>query len=178
MGRSSFPRRIFLFCLLAIPPVPLITCLGASHSSFQQNADSSSMTSEVSLPVAKNAIFAELGGNGIALSLNYERFVIPNLAIRIGVGAGVYDFTIPFMVNWYQGSTAKELELGIGLVLLPVWSGSFGEQGSTLVALTVGLRHQPTAGGLMMRLSLTPFYDPSQNKYKVLWGGVSIGMAF
>lgn len=128
---------------------------------------------------ANNSIFGEAGGNGISFSINYERFVSCNFGLRVGYGAFYGAGTsIPFMANFYVGQTYK-LELGAGLVFLPLWNfdASFGKEKALVLTSTVGLRFQRSEGGVIVRLSLTPFFDPSRQQFK-LFGGLSVGIAF
>lgn len=53
----------------------------------------------------RNNIYLELGGNGIFLSLNYERKIIENANIYAHLGVGMYAIqptyvTIPFGINY------------------------------------------------------------------------------
>jgi hypothetical protein len=128
---------------------------------------------------ATNVVFGELAGNGILLSMNYEKLVSNRLGLRLGVGS-LYGFgtTVPLMINFYRGNRYR-LETGAGLVFLPSWNNdvSFGSAGSALITSTLGLRFQQADGGIIIRLSATPFYDLTTKRIRFL-AGASIGVAF
>lgn len=128
---------------------------------------------------ASNTIFVELGGNGVSLSINYEKLLTNNFAMRLGFGAlyGV-GTSIPLMANFYFGEKYK-LELGAGLVFLPLWKSdaSFRKEKSLLFSSTVGFRLQPCDGGVTIRISATPFFDPARQQFRFS-GGLSIGTTF
>ncbi|MCW5895728.1 MAG: hypothetical protein KIT50_09020 [Bacteroidetes bacterium] len=128
---------------------------------------------------AGNSIFLELGGNGVSLSINYERLMFDNFSLRAGCGA-IYGLgtSFPLMANFYFGTKYK-LELGAGFVFLPLWksTASFGKENSLLFSSTVGLRFQPCEGGVTVRVSATPFFDPATQKFRP-YAGVSIGTSF
>ncbi len=126
-----------------------------------------------------NTVFGEVLGNGIVLSLNYERYLSRDFGLRLGIGSLFGSGrTVPLMFNYYRGKRYR-LELGLGAVYLPLWKedGPFGKEGSFLWSSTIGLKFEPVEGGIMIRLSLTPFYDPSQHSMH-FWGGFSVGVAF
>lgn len=128
---------------------------------------------------ASNTIFAEVGGNGLSLSINYERLLSNNFSLRLGYGAfyGV-GTSIPLLANFYFGMKYK-LELGAGLVFLPIWKSdaTFGKEKSMLFSSTAGFRFQPCDGGATIRLSVTPFFDPAKQQFRFS-AGLSIGITF
>jgi hypothetical protein len=128
---------------------------------------------------AINSLFVELGGNGILVTLNYERFIFRHFGVRIGYG-GAYGVgtTVPIMFNYYIGNE-KKLELGIGFVYLPTWAKDFLSSSgkTTLLACTLGYKHQPIDGGLMVKFALTPFYETTKNQI-MFYGGIGLGLAF
>lgn len=145
---------------------------------------------------ARNAIYAELGGNGLLYTLNYDRRIRNHVTGRAGLmfislsgtdedGSRVEATVafVPLMVNRLIGSGAGRFELGIG----PVFGFAGGEiddvededveftgLGLAAVSSTIGYRYQPLDGGLVFRAGLTPFYSGSLQ----VWGGLSIGVAF
>lgn len=121
---------------------------------------------------AKNALFAELGGNGFLFSVNYERLIHKNIGIRIGYGGRVY----PVMINFY-GNGNNKIEAGFGISYIAEEIQFFDNQKTMLIATTLGLRHQKSAGGTVVRLSFTPFYNPTTGKV-LLFGGISLGWSF
>ena len=127
----------------------------------------------------KNFMFIEVGGNGILLSINYERLIFDNIGVRTGVGTlGIYGLTIPAMFNFYIGSN-RQLELGIGTVYTDYFpkEGGFIHNGEFLIGTTVGYKFQKENSNLILRFSFTPFYSTSEDKVQ-LFGGISLGCAF
>jgi hypothetical protein len=125
-----------------------------------------------------NFIFAEVGGNGVLLSINYEHLLNEKVGIRIGAGtAGYSGLTFPIMLNYYFFEKPK-LELGIGLLSISKMMSNdlLGEE-STLISFTIGLKSYKANGGFLFRLSFTPFYNLSNNKI-IFYGGLSAGWAF
>ena len=127
----------------------------------------------------KKFMFIEVGGNGILLSINYERLIFDNIGVRTGVGTlGIYGLTIPAMFNFYIGSN-RQLELGIGTVYTDYFpkEGGFIHNGEFLIGTTVGYKFQKENSNLILRFSFTPFYSTSEDKVQ-LFGGISLGCAF
>ena len=148
-------------------------------------------------PMAKNALYLELGGNAIAYSFNYERRLSDGFAARVGfmyLGVSGEDSDtgeqvdvdiaiIPVMANWLLGDGAGRLELGVG-PLFGIGSGEvedvegdtdeFDAVGPAGVTTTIGYRYQPVDGGIVFRAGVTPYWsgDPG------IWGGLSVGWAF
>jgi hypothetical protein len=76
---------------------------------------------------AVNTIYAELLGNALSYSLNYERMIQDNIGLRVGVSyfaltvASSPDknftptvFSMPLMGMYFVGTEASRLELGFG----------------------------------------------------------------
>ncbi len=126
----------------------------------------------------RDAVFGEVAGNGMLLSLNCEKFVTRDFGIRIGIGTLTGEHVaVPLMFNYYRGRRYK-LELGVGFVFLPRWNSnlSVGKEGSAVISSTVGLRFQPEDGGVLLRFSFTPYHDLAYNRFH-LYGGLSLGLA-
>lgn len=143
-------------------------------NSFKDNDTLNLLSSRM----AKNFIFAEVGGNGVLLSINYEHLLNEKVGIRIGAGtAGYSGLTFPIMLNYYFFEKPK-LELGIGLLSVSNMMSNdlIGEEG-TLISFTIGLKSYKANGGFLFRLSFTPFYNLSNSKF-ILYGGLSAGWAF
>jgi hypothetical protein len=155
----------------------------APDASADKAASSSKSTNEKGRE-AKNAIYLDLAGPGLFYSINYDREVIPDLAVRIGlsylsVGASTGDGTnsvsakfsylaIPITASYLGiGSKSNMLELGGGPVIMNLSGSGFVESddekvaagGSyTTLALTAlaGYRHQPEDGGFVFRIGASP----------------------
>jgi hypothetical protein len=157
------------------------------------NADAA----EIEKPRAKNAVHLELGGPGILYSVNYERFVLPKLSIRAGIGMfGLRENTtgdsigvlaVPVTAQYFLGKGAHHLELGLGIFTGGMWSDlnsyekteTFGLIGGTA---TVGYRYQRPGGGFLFRIAFTPLLGG--NRFAPLgmplqpWGSIGAGYAF
>lgn len=145
---------------------------------------------------ARNSIYAEIGGNALLYSLNYDRRLQDNVTARGGFmyvsaegqdeNGNQVDVSVaffPLMMNLLVGTGSGRLELGAG----PVLAMASGEAetleegeielsafGLGAFATTVGYRYQPVHGGFVFRAGLTPFYSSGF----MVWGGLSFGYAF
>ena len=153
---------------------------------------------------AKNSVYVELGGNGALYSLNYERFVLDDAAIRIGAmfmsvsasattsagtsSASVSWFAAPLMFSYLGiGSPNHKLELGAGGVMM-YFSGSGASTFSATASAsgfviaptaTVGYRYVPTDGGFNFKAGFTPFLIAAGGQTTfVPWGGIAAGYGF
>ncbi len=79
---------------------------------------------------AVNTIYAELLGNALAYSLNYERMIQDNIGLRVGVSyfgislppsqdktVSTSVFSLPLMGMYFIGTEASRLELGLGATI-------------------------------------------------------------
>lgn len=135
------------------------------------------------------SVYAELFGNGLIFSLNYDTrlFSKPNgLGIRGGFGyiGGKGDsnngggvITIPIQANWLLGKDGKYFEIGAGPTIIIGTGDLAGEDlGNVVGSLTFGYRKQPEDGGFMWRIGITPLFN--SNFFFPYWAGGSIGYAF
>ena len=138
-------------------------------------------------PVARNAVFFELLGNGGLYSFNYERMLTESLGLRVGFATwdssdlwfeGTSDryTTVPVTVSYLLGRGERKLELGGGV--------TFGDSSSdntfrTLTAI-VGYRSQPPGRGYLFRVGATPFYslDEGDEAYPDPGWTFSVGVSF
>ena len=152
---------------------------------------------------ATNTIYAELGGHGMFVSLNYERTVSGPVLLRIGLsewsacgwtGECNHTTAVPIGASYLigglpellGGGRGRWIELGAGLI--PGWKGSGrGEVENRNLFVSVGgsagLRRQPPEGGVMFRAALTPVLtlgtdDGFPSRGFMLFGGISLGYAF
>jgi hypothetical protein len=69
----------------------------------------------------KNLAYLELGGNGLFISLNYERKILPGTNIYSHAGLGIYGInkthiTVPFGLNYLFGLQPDHfIDFGVGL---------------------------------------------------------------
>ena len=136
----------------------------------------------------KNILYGQFAGNGIFLSINYERQLTqkPGLGIRVGIGHASSDekFRITIPVGVYYLLDLKNNKSFIDMSLGATWSEtavvdkgfSSVEASGHIVSFVPGLtyRHQ-TKGGFMWRIGFTPII----NKYRFIpFPELSIGMSF
>lgn len=106
-----------------------------------------------------NAIYLELGGQGIGLSLNYDYRFHPHFTIRVGASFLGLGAGIPFSLTFLTGqNSSHHLELSLGATYAEVASifDSSPEQ-VVLPFANIGYRYQPRKGGFIMRIGFTPF---------------------
>jgi hypothetical protein len=147
---------------------------------------------------ANNSLYVELGGSGALYSLNYERFVLDDVALRIGFGyvsltgstingatvtADVSLVTIPVTASYLGiGSGNHRLELGGGAVYASI-SGAidstgtkaFGSASGVVGTAIVGYRYTRPSGGFTFRAAFTPLFG--QGGF-LPWAGVAFGFGF
>jgi hypothetical protein len=127
---------------------------------------------------AKNGLFVELLGNGLFYSLNYERFVTDDIAIRGGIGyfslsasgssasASASILSVPLMFEYMGiGSADDKLELGIGPLIFYASAAASGIGDTTkgsgtflFGTATIGYRHIPHDGGFNFKIGFTPIF--------------------
>jgi hypothetical protein len=132
-------------------------------------------------------LFAELGGPGLAISINYDaRFgdEKDGLGFRVGMGyffsSGNTVFTVPVQVNYLIGSNGKYIELGAGTTFLNSTGDNtdgtfiFDRVRGLVGTATVGIRFEPEKS-LNFRVGFVPiFYDEGV----IYAGGLSLGYTF
>ena len=137
----------------------------------------------------RNVVYGEIGGNGIAPTINYERQFGDRLFGRAGLGvvygessSGDSDttFVIPLMLNYLSHPAGNHhFELGGGFTLVTGESQDFfddvdeDETISNLVGTaTIGYRFQRPVRGFVFKAGITPVFVESE---VFPWGGVSFG---
>jgi hypothetical protein len=154
---------------------------------------------------ANNSVFIEAGGPGLLYSLNYERIVENDYALRIGASytslsasAGGSSASATFMtfpvIASYLGlrSGNHALELGIGGTAVYANGAASGTgmavSGSGMAMLgtaLIGYRRQPVDGGFQFRIGLEAvggkglaLSNPDPNSFGVLpWAYMSLGFS-
>jgi len=131
----------------------------------------------------QQALFVELGGQGLFLTINYDtRFSRSNKGLGGRIGIGYFPFfdfdttTIPVGLNYLTGKNGKYFETGVGATYIKTIS-LFGSDDVSGIAGTVtfGFRLQPEKGGFNFRAAVTPFYGPGGF---LPYGGISLGYTF
>lgn len=202
MCRRSVPG---LIAVLLLPWAGAVGGQASSAADATRYAVREPPTAEA--PVYRNLIHLELFGNAGLAALNYERFVRPETAVRIGFGLGwhaenceeiphiflgtslVCDddlsaVVLGAMLVRVHGSHRHKLELGSGVTVGSV-RGEYQRQpvepGMLLAATAaVGYRHQGRR--MVYRVVYTPSYGLVSNAppFRGLYGtaGLSAGIAF
>ena len=146
---------------------------------------------------SRNCIYLELLGTGLLYSVNYEHRFAEHWSGRVGFTAysipGILlaepevsmDFLgFPVLLNYLAGSNGHYFEIGAGVLVLnlslngrKIWSGMDvnGQLTTVSGAAAIGYRYQPTNGGFLFRIGLTPWFHHGGSK---ILGGLSLGVAF
>ena len=125
------------------------------------------------------SVYFELGGNGLAFTLNYEKYLTHNLGLRVGgmiapLTKLTFFGTVMANVLWSKGPLGVETGLGLMIVAGEL---TIDESSSNTIGLTgtLGLRFQDKPGGIVLRLGFTPIMARGGIKP---WFGASIGYTF
>ena len=134
------------------------------------------------------SVFIELGGPGLALSLNYDtRFGNGRDKWGYRIGAGYYNTgsnwvaTVPFQINYLYGRGHSFLELGAGTTFVRSEGSTngtyfqFDNITGFIGTATIGYRYQQANGGINFRIAFVPIlYDQGL----IPAGGLSVGYTF
>ena len=131
--------------------------------------------------IAQNAVYAEIYGNSVAYSVNYERVFLNKrpffLTCRGGVGYFSSRYSVlsfPVLINGlYQIKYSWFGEFGLGTTFLSRGGGPFHRWPTGIV----GLRYQGQRG-LFGTAAWTPHYDPTENFANWFFVGATLGFAF
>lgn len=196
----KFGERYFLKCLLIkddkmfMPNIKLVDSILGNREYFEIiNRDSLKAMKMLDTIQRRNTIYAELGGQALAYSINYDRLYRVNKKVKNSFSAGleIIDFSwkyystilTPFSYNFLFGKKRDYLELGIGLTSLfnrhynDPWEyypyeplHAYRTSIYLFTSPKIGWRFQPNRGGLFFRAAFSPVihilsYD-SPRKYK------------
>lgn len=133
----------------------------------------------------KHTIYAEVLGNGVVLSANYELQLSnkPGFGIHAGIGLGGVKPAIPLGMTYLIkiGKQKSFIETGIGITLgeKDLWDDNITQLTSNpyqpAFIPSVGYRHHTTYG-LMWKLTYSPFFNKENNEPAFF--GVSVGWRF
>ncbi len=136
--------------------------LQASTSHAFQQPDTISNSESV-----KNALYYEILGEGLGVSLHYERMVSPTMAFHIGYTDWLTR-GFPLGFHYFIGLT-HTLELGASLMIdIHRYKGVYPTG-------VIGYRYRST-GGFVFRAGLTPIIGHPEAP--VIIGGISFGWSF
>jgi hypothetical protein len=174
-------------------PVPKIidTTLSLTNIKTKHDTVFITKTDTVLITTPKHSsnkiLFLELGGPGLAISINYDQRFSGGKAgwgYRVGTGyfgdGGNTVFTIPLQINYLVGSNGKYFEFGGGTTFLNTTGDS---KGKTFIfdrvtgfigTATVGVRFEPEKS-LNFRFAFVPIFSNDQIIYA---GGFSVGYTF
>jgi hypothetical protein len=140
---------------------------------------------------AYNSIYVEVAGSGLLWSINYDRLLGENVALRFGLGyvylstlsIGSHLLTLPLVVTGLVGAPEHKFEFGAGAVPFylsdPVNGSTYKVLGRTgfsaMGTVVVGYRYQPEDAGFMFRIGFTPLFS---DKDFLPWPGLSLGGTF
>lgn len=139
----------------------------------------------------KNAVFAEIGGNGYYYSVNYERNLSKRILVRLGIGTANGFLTIPVLGGKYFGDGKHHFEMTGGVTFA---SESINPSGLPegeirarhLFATTfIGYRYQTPEKKFLFRVGYTPllriyssYAGTSNDNHVYQMGGLSFGYRF
>ena len=136
----------------------------------------------------KNTIYGEVGGNGVFLSVNYEKQLgtKPGLGVHLGLGNANADenfaFTFPVGVNYLFNISRQKsfIEAGAGVTwaLQNIWDGynhTEPKKYKPRFIPSIGYRHQ-TPYGLMWKFTASPNFI--KNNSVRFYPGISLGWSF
>jgi len=133
-------------------------------------------------PFKQNTVYLEMAGNGLVLSLNYERQISgkPGLGLHAGVGLADNKPSFPVGVKYLfdLGRERSFLEVGAGVTLAEqdMWETNYNQSKPDPYKAgfipSVGYTYKAPKG-FMWRINYTPVF----NKYRteLLYFGLSIG---
>jgi hypothetical protein len=130
----------------------------------------------------RNTIYFEIGGNGLVLSLNYERQITskPGLGLHAGVAlAGdkpAFPLGAKYLFNLSKQRSFLEVGAGVTLADQNTWETNYNQPETDPYKAgfipSVGYRYNAPKG-FMLRINYTPVF----NKYRteLLFFGISLG---
>lgn len=182
----------------------ILTLFIISASLISAQLQAQHLPSKFPEAAARQNVYVELGGNGIAFNAMYEsrfRKAADGAGLKVGIGGFTSNyekvFTLPVGVNWLLTKDNKHFfEMGFGATFLHYedtydwgWPGGTYEPypvdivGLTIDAknsvfghLTLGYRRQPSTGGIMWGVAVTPQFN--QNGFWPVWFGLKFGYSF
>jgi hypothetical protein len=181
---------------------PLPQPAGAPPAMMMQPAPMS-LSAQAEPADKQNSLYLELGGTSLLYSLNYERFLSPDFAVRVGFSyisvsavatsgmstesATASWATVPLMGEYLgirSGSHSLELGAGINFMYMSGHASTFESTASftgvtAVPAANIGYRYSDPKGGFVFRAGYTPlFVVTGDDKTVISWFGTSFGYRF
>ncbi len=139
---------------------------------------------------AKNLTYAEIFGNGLFFSVNYERIISENLSVRVGLG-NVYGSSasnsgehhslesfplamINYLIEIYGNNY---FEIGAGGLIAASGFSFFNTYETTFAivpTIAAGYRYSPADRGFFFSITIDLF----SADYTYPWGGIGVGFIF
>lgn len=185
LSMASLSSLLLLFAVASLSPT-------AAHAEGERTA--------------ANTIYGEVLGGGLLYSLNYDRLIIDQLAVRAGFSYISFDVSsssssgtssssfstlmIPVGANYvglYSGSHGLETGLGATLVYASGSGSGFGYSSSAsgvggFMTANIGYRLQPVNGGFNFRIGgqmlIGPGFGDDGGWGVFPWGYMSFGYTF
>ena len=155
---------------------------------------------DTTLILKKNTVFAEIGGNAILYSINYDRLFNISKKFKLSSRIGIH-YTNKFPLQYYRTlcipieisglysiyGSKHFVEIGSGLSYLNSYDRITDHTEDLIIlALRLGYRYQKPEGGLFVKIGFVPLYDwlvfnPDPAVPHHTWflsGGLGIGYTF
>lgn len=168
----------------------LLTACSLSYAQAQQDIPAD-------VAPARHAVFLELGGNGMAYSINYDRLLTTSTWFRTTARAGVFAqwwrggaFGVPLEINGLIGKQKHFLEVGVGAMYSygiegivykddpydPQGQDTYDNYSALHASGRLGYRFQKQEGGFFLRIAYTPMArlitdNPYYEKDERVFGG-------
>jgi hypothetical protein len=135
--------------------------------------------------VRRHSIYAELGGNNLIYSINYDKLVKIKEQYRLSmrVGAGYIPNVIlgvPVEANVLAGRRSDFIEMGLGFTPVLGDHTKAGFTPSLIGVGRIGYRHQSPQRGYLLRIGVNMIaflysYGKRSDRLFLPWGGISWG---
>src|ERR1700761_4657410 len=178
--KKSFTLKTILLLALTI------ACLYSKAQNLEEDTTKHD-TTKVKMK-SPRLVYLELGGPGLALTVNYDARFNSKIQDKWGfhVGTGYYNtgansvFSIPLQVNYLIGKKNSFLEFGAGTTFLYSQGRAgnvfdFDDVTGFIGTATIGYRFLERNGGINFRVEFTPIFS---DEGITPGGGVSIGYTF
>lgn len=105
---------------------------------------------------AKNAIYAELLGQGLGVGIYYDRMLADNFAVRAGVSTIIVGYGYSAGASYLTSGNHKfEVGGGVSYMHIHDW---FSIENGYYSSLNIGYRYQQDKPGFMFRAAYTPLF--------------------